>query len=89
MPKVSLLLEDALAALLFVIGICLALLTLGIDEQPRTQRIYSQSFLKFPPAVPELNGRHPLDCDATVRGRSPGERPTERCYVRKSTRSSK
>jgi hypothetical protein len=82
MPKI---IENALAATALLIGIALALATLGVDEQLPRQRIYSSSFLQYRSTTPALST--PLECDATVVGRSPGERPVERCYVLKSRRS--
>jgi hypothetical protein len=88
--KVSLILEDTLAAGIFAIGVGMALFpVLALDEQPPRQRIYSNSFLRFPSAGPVADLSKPLRCDATVVGRSPGEVPKERCYIRKSQRNSK
>lgn len=85
--RISLLLEDSLAAAALIAALGLALLPLHIDERPaRPQQIYSTSFLKFPPVAPVLEMSRPLDCDATVKGRSPGEVARERCYVRQSRR---
>lgn len=89
MQKVSLIAEECMCAVVFLVGIALALMTLGIDDDPLPpQHVYSTSFLKFPrTTTPSL--RYPLDCDATVTQASPGELPRRRCYVRSSKRKGK
>jgi hypothetical protein len=60
--KVSLLLEDSLAAAAFLIALGLLMCVLHIDDQASSGSTYTSSFRKFPTHKP-LKLDYPIRCD--------------------------